>query len=74
MKLLTYFDIEKYILFWRRRLIFFTYFYKIWKNIMKFNFFDYKIIVFHDFITEYTIKTYKITWNFTLRGVLFSTF
>ena len=42
---------------------------------MKFDIFDSLIILlFHDFIADITIETYKTTWNYTLRGVSFSTF
>ena len=34
---------------------------------MKINFFHLKIIVFSDFITTITIRTYTIAWNYSLR-------
>ena len=68
------FSYSKIYTFWLHRPIFYNNYYKIWKNDMKFNFFDCKIIVFHDFITVISIKSNTITWDYNLSVLLFTTF
>ena len=41
---------------------------------MKFIFFNWKIQVFYEFIIDTTTKAHKITWNYNLSVVLFTTF